>query len=163
MSSTTSFVITRFKNCSGAISWRLSGWLAGVRIRKNFKTREEAAAEKAAQELRALQSASGLRSGTTFLTDSQLREAEDAFRRLEGRPQSLLFYIDYGLTNYCEPGQQKALTEAVTEYVAAKARELERTLISAVQVRSIKNVLKTLQRYFPAGSVSQFTTGNLTT
>ena len=163
MSSTTSFAIKRYKNRSGAISWRLSGWLAGVRIRKNFKTQEEAAAEKAAQELRALQSASGLRSGTTFLTDVQLREAEDAFRRLEGRPQSLLFYVDFGLTNYRESGQQKALSEAVSEYVATKVKESERTLISSVQVRSIRNELRMLQRYFPAGSVSQFTTGNLTT
>jgi len=32
-----------------------SGWLQGVRIRRNFQTREEAAAEKAALELKALQ------------------------------------------------------------------------------------------------------------
>ena len=163
MSSTTSFAITRFKNQSGAISWRLSGWVAGVRIRKNFKTREEAAAEKASQEIRALQTASGLRSGTTFLTDVQLREAEDAFRRLDGRPHSLLFYLDHALINYREPGRQKVLTEAVSEYVAVKVKEMERTLISTAQVRSIQNELKMLLRYFPAGSVSQFTTSNLTT
>jgi integrase len=163
MSSTTSFAIKRFKNQSGAVSWRLSGWLAGVRIRKNFKTREEAASEKATQEIRALQVTSGLRSGSTFLTDAQLREAEDAFRRLSGRPQTLLFYVDYGLANYREPGQQKTLAEAAIEYVAVKVKELERTLISACQMRAIKNELKVLQTYFPAGFVSQFTTNNLTT
>jgi integrase len=163
MSTTTSFAIRRFKNKSGAISWRLSGWLAGARIRKNFKTREEAAAEKATQEIRALQVISGLRSGSTFLTDVQLREAEDAFRRLSGRSQSLLFYIDYGLANYHEHGQQKALAEAVIEYIAVKSKELARTLISTCQMRAIKNELKVLQAHFPTGSVSQFTASNLTT
>jgi len=43
------------------------GWLHGVRIRKNFKTREEAAAEKATLELNALQAASGLRTAATSL------------------------------------------------------------------------------------------------
>jgi hypothetical protein len=38
----TEFAVSRFKNRNGATSWRVSGWLHGVRIRKNFKAREEA-------------------------------------------------------------------------------------------------------------------------
>ena len=56
-----SFVVSRFKNRNGAFSWRVDGRLNGVRIRRNFKTQEEAAAEKATLEIKALQLASGLR------------------------------------------------------------------------------------------------------
>jgi hypothetical protein len=36
------FTVGRYENRSGVSSWRVAGWLHGVRIRKNFKTREEA-------------------------------------------------------------------------------------------------------------------------
>jgi hypothetical protein len=39
------FDAVRFKNRNGVGSSRVSGWLHGVRIRKNFKTRGEAAAD----------------------------------------------------------------------------------------------------------------------
>jgi hypothetical protein len=47
------FCVTRFKNRNGVISWRVDGRLGGVRIRKNFKAREVAAAERATLELKA--------------------------------------------------------------------------------------------------------------
>jgi redox-sensitive bicupin YhaK (pirin superfamily) len=43
----TEFAVHRFVNRTGAISWRVTGWLHGVRIRRNFETREEAAVEGA--------------------------------------------------------------------------------------------------------------------
>lgn len=46
------FVVSRFKNRNGGISWRESGWLDGVRIRRNIKTRNEAAASKSSFGLR---------------------------------------------------------------------------------------------------------------
>jgi hypothetical protein len=52
----TKFAVSRFENRNGVTSWRVDGRLHGVRFRKNFKTREEAAAEKAALELKALSS-----------------------------------------------------------------------------------------------------------
>jgi hypothetical protein len=88
------FTVSRFKNRNDVVSWRVSGSLHGIRIRKNLKTREEAAAEKAALELKALQATAGMRPAMTFLVDEQLRQAEDAFRRLAGAPRSLLFYLD---------------------------------------------------------------------
>lgn len=91
----TTFAVSRFENRNGVISWRVAGLLHGVRIRKNFKSREDAAAEKAALELKVAQAVSGLRSATTFLADGELRQAEDAFRRLEGHSRSILFYLDY--------------------------------------------------------------------
>src|SRR5664280_3481504 len=89
MSHNTTFAVSRFENRNGVTSWRVDGRLHGVRIRRNFKTREAAAAEKDALELKALQAAAGLHAGATFLTEDQLREAESVFRRLTGRPRSL--------------------------------------------------------------------------
>ena len=113
---TTAFSLTRFLNRNGSTSWRVSGWLAGVRIRKNFPTREEGAAEKAALELKTLQVTAGMRLAATFLTDERLRQAEDALRLLEGRVQTLRFCIDYTLTNYRPPESEKPLADAATEY-----------------------------------------------
>jgi hypothetical protein len=156
------FAVSRFENRNGVTSWRVSGFLHGVRIRRNFKTREEAAAENAAFELRALQATNGMRSAATFLADEQLRDAETAFRRLSDRPNSLLYYLDYALATHREPDQLKPLAEAVAEYVAFKTQEQKRTLISPRQLRSIQNELETLNKHFPRGPVSQFTPATLT-
>lgn len=66
----------------------MSGLLHGVRKRRNFKSKEDAAAEKAALEIRAKQATSGMRLMMTRLTPEQAREAEAVFQRLEGRNQS---------------------------------------------------------------------------
>jgi hypothetical protein len=50
----TGFTLVPFDNRAGSKFLRLSGWLSGIRIRRNFKTREEAGAEKASLELKAL-------------------------------------------------------------------------------------------------------------
>ena len=63
------FSVSRFRNRNGVFSFRVDGRLNGVRIRRNFKTREEAAAERSTLEHKALGLDSGLRSATTFLTD----------------------------------------------------------------------------------------------
>ena len=66
----TTFDLSRFRNRNGTTSWRVSGYLAGIRIRRNFKTREEAAVGKTALHLQAIQSAAGgVRMVSTFLTD----------------------------------------------------------------------------------------------
>jgi hypothetical protein len=44
------FVVARYVNPSRTVSWRVDGRLHGVRIRRNFKSKEEAAGEKAALE-----------------------------------------------------------------------------------------------------------------
>ena len=152
----TQFAVSRFENRNGVTSWRLAGRLHGIRIRKNFKTKEEAAAEKAILELKAVQATAGLRAATTFLEDDQLREAEAAFRRITGYVQSLTSYLDYALANYREPARDLQLSDAVTEYLTAKSKEEERTLLSGRQLQSIKQELATLKKHFPTGSVAQF-------
>ena len=104
----TTFVIGRFENRNGATSWRVSGTLHGERIRKNFKTRDEAVAEKSFLEISSLQATSGLRAIATALTEPQVREAEALFQRMTGKPLPLAFYLDFALANYREPEKQKA-------------------------------------------------------
>lgn len=115
--------LTRYENRNGVISWRVSGWLHGLRVRKNFKSREEAGAERAALEAKAAQAASNVRAASTFLNDDQLREAEAAFRRLTDAPKSLSFYLDFALANYRAPDREQTLADAVTTYLAFKQRE----------------------------------------
>ncbi|MGH7995475.1 MAG: hypothetical protein ACREFX_03895 [Opitutaceae bacterium] len=155
------FSVSRFKNRNGVFSWRVGGSLHGVRIRRNFKTQEEAAAEKAALELKAMQSASGLQSATTFLAADQLREAEAVFRRLAGRSHPLSFYVDFALANYREPVTQEPLTEAVAEYVATKQHEHEQDLLSEPHLTRMKRDLKRLEKHFPNATVAELTGARL--
>jgi integrase len=155
------FVVSRFENRNGVTSWRVDGRLHGLRIRKNFKTREEAAAEQATLEVKSLQIASGMRSVATSLTEDQVREAEALFRRVAGRPSPLSFYVDFALTNHREPEAQKRLVEAVAEYVAAKKHEHEQDLLSISQFARIDQDLKRLQKHFPNASVAELTVQKL--
>ena len=156
-----SFCVSRFKNRNGAFSFRVDGRLHGVRIRRNFKTQEEAAAEKAALELNGLQATAGLQSARTFLTADQLREAEAAFRRLQAQSQSLTFYLDYALANYRKPVTQKFLTEAVTAYVATKEHEHEQDALSKAHATRIKRDLRQLGKHFPGATVAELTGARL--
>ncbi len=151
------FGVSRFENRNGVFSWRVDGRLHGIRIRRNFKTQEEAAAEKAALELKALQTTSGLQSVITFLAADQFREAESVFRRLAGRPRPLSFYVEFALANYREPETHKLLTEAVTEYVATKQHEHEQDLLSEPHLTRMKRDLKRPEKHFPGATVAELT------
>ncbi len=157
----TEFAVSRFENRNGAKSWRVSGFLHRVRIRKNFKTREEAAAEKSVLEIKALQAASGLHAVATALTEDQVREAEALFQRVVGNARPLSFYVDYALTNYREPENQKLLADAIAEYVAAKEHEFKQDHISLPQLARIRWDLKRLQTHFGSRTVAELTGSNL--
>ena len=100
MNRNSSFVTSRFTNPSGEIVFRVNGWLDGKRVRKNFPTRAEAEAERQVYEIGHLQTKTGARTAITRLSDEQLIEAEVAFRRWAGHPQSLSFCVDFMLANY---------------------------------------------------------------
>jgi integrase len=157
----TEFAVSRFENRNGVISWRVSGVLHDIRIRRNFKTREEAAAEKATLEIKALQASSGLRSIATALTEEQVREAEALFQRMEGRSRPLSFYVDFALTNYREPEKQKPLADAVAEYITAKEHEFAQDQISIPQMSRIRWDLKRLSEYFAGKTVAELTVSSL--
>ena len=151
------FAVSRFKNRNGVFSFRVDGRLHGVRIRRNFKTQEEAAAEKAALELKAIQTTSGLQSVTTFLVADQLREAEAVFRRLASQPRPMSFYVEFALANYREPTTQKLLTDAVADYVATKQHEHEQDLLSEPHLTRLKRDLERLKKHFPEATVAELT------
>jgi len=157
-----SFTVVRFKNRNGATSWRVSGWLHGVRFRKNFKTREEAAAEKGAIERGADEAASGLHSIATCLTVEQLREAEGAFQRLAGRTRSLAFYLDYALANYRDPLREKTVADAAKEYLALREADHKQGNLSHRQFTSFRCELRALQTLYPKQSVAEITPAALT-
>ncbi len=155
------FSVNRFDNRHGVFSWRVDGRLNGVRIRRNFKTQEEAAAEKASLEIKALQLAKDLRSVATELTPEQVRDAEMAFRRIGDGQHSLLFYVEFALANYREPATQKPLADAVADYVATKEHEREQDLLSEAHLARLKRDLDQLKKHFPEAMVSDLTASKL--
>lgn len=157
----TKFGIRRFENRNGVTSWRVDGSLHGVRFRRNFKTREEAAAEKAMLEIKAVNEANGLHAIATVLTAEQVREAEAVFLRLAGNARPLSFYVDFALATYREPERQKPLADAIAEYVAAKEHEFEQEHLSRPQLGRIRWDLKKLQGHFRGRSVAELTVPNL--
>ena len=162
MNQVTPFVISEYSNPSGEVVYRVSGWVDGKRIRKNFATRAEALAERQSFEVQRLQAETGVRPALTRLSDAQLREAESAFHRLEEKPRSLSFYLDYALTSYRESEKEQLLTIAVADYLAAKCKEHERTLISKCQLDSIRKELAVLLLRFRGVTAAYLTPNQLT-
>ncbi len=158
----TGFAVSKFVNRNGIISWRVAGWLHGVRIRKNFKTREEAGAEKTALEMKALHAESGLRAAATSLSNEQLREAEAVYRRLEGRTRSLAFYLDFALNNYRDPAQDMPVTDATREYLALRQADHEQGHLSHRQFTSFRCEFRALNVAFAGKTVSELTATALT-
>ena len=154
MAQAAPFVISEFTNPSGKVVFRVTGWLDGKRIRKNFRTHAEAVAERQTLEIHCLQSETGIHTAVTRLTDNQLHEAEAAFRRLEGAPKSLTFYLDYALANYRTPEREIGVEAAVATYIAAKQQEHERGMLSECQLKDIRIRLDALKKNFPGKPLS---------
>jgi len=153
----TSFDVTRFVNRNGVTSWRVSGWLHGLRFRKNFKTREEAGAERAALEAKAAQAAAGVRLASTFLSEDQLRDCESAIRRLADKPKPLSVYLDYAFAHYRAPEREITIDDAATAYLATKQQEHDRGMLSLSQLKDIRVRLVTLKKAFPEKMLSALT------
>lgn len=156
------FEISEFTNPSGEIVFRVAGWLNGKRVRKNLATRAEAQAERQALEIAALQSESGMRVAATRLADDQLREAEAAFHRLEGRARSLAFYLDYALSNYRDPVNDMSLAEAAKLYLAVREADEKIGHISHRQFTAFRCELRALVAAFPGKKVAELAAGALT-
>jgi|SRR5208283_988831 len=161
MNPNSSFVISHFTNPSGEIVFRVSGWLDGKRVRKNFPTRAEADAERQILEVQQLQGDTGTRTAITRLTEEQLGEAEAVFGRMTGQPRSLSFYVDFALTNYREPERQRSLADAVADYIGAKEHEFAQDQISAPQMARIRMDLKRLNSHFAGKTVADLTVSSL--
>lgn len=155
--------IQRFENASGTVAFRVFGYLHGERVRRNFATREEAAAEKATLEIRAHQVAAGYRPVLTTLTEAQAREAESVFARIGGKAQSLTFYVDFALENYTPPETAKRLKAGIVDYLAARKRELDQDQLSQPQYGKVSWELKRLEKRFKDIVIAELTSTTLTT
>ncbi|WP_068771495.1 site-specific integrase [Termitidicoccus mucosus] len=144
-----SFTVKPFKNRNGVISWRVSGWMHGLRIRRNFKDRQAAFVERGALDLKLMQTQAGLRPVATSLTEAQVREAEALFYRFGDKPRPLAFYADYGLAHFKEPRAQILLSEAAKTYLEARRIEEKKHLICERQMAAIEGEMDTLLAHFP--------------
>ena len=110
------FDVASFDNRSCSQSWRVTGTKQnGERVRKNFKTKAEALAEKQRLEIEAanLRPAAGL--VRTRLTHDQCAEAERAFSDLNG--QSLPLAVRYFLDNYRDTSSSPRLLDALKQFI----------------------------------------------
>ena len=102
----TQLTINPYRNPSGPQSWRVEGWFLGERLRKNFRDRADALAEKSILEIRAAQTEAGMRSAGRFLSDPQLPGVEAAFPLLKDQRPFLRFCVEYTLAHPREPSSE---------------------------------------------------------
>ena len=90
----------------------------GKRIRKRFKSEEEARTWKGLQEIKALNHHSELYSVVTKLTQSQISEAEALVARISDR-YKLTECIDFFLQHFHEPDFKISFSEASVKFRGA--------------------------------------------
>ena len=143
------------------ISHRVSGWLLGERIRRNFKSREDAIIGRNTLILKQAQVESSQRIVSTPLTDVQLREAEAAFHKLKDAPRSLSFYLNHGFENYHEPKACMSVADAIPFYLAERTKDVEQSIISQRQYDTIDGELAIFKKHFSQGTLAELTAGKL--
>ena len=113
------FRIVEFKNPSGVIVHRVTGWSPDrVRVRENYQTHGEAVTRMRELEIQAVNLTDTARPVVTRLSAEQAVIAERAFAQLAGK--SMLEAVDYYLANYREPLHQIKLSDAVSKFIADK-------------------------------------------
>ncbi|MBK1877961.1 tyrosine-type recombinase/integrase [Pelagicoccus mobilis] len=130
--------VAKFKNPSGKLSWRVSGTVNGVRVRKNFKTRPLAEGYKQEEELDSIKNET-FRAAITTLTDRQLSDAQAAYARL-GATHSILKAVDYYLKHYRAPVSYNLVSDVLDEFYDWKRS-------TGVRERSIKQLRSSLSRF----------------
>ncbi|MES2923885.1 MAG: hypothetical protein V4819_20190 [Verrucomicrobiota bacterium] len=111
----------------------------GRRIRKRFKTRDEADGELAILRVSVTNEKTALHSVTTRLSSLQVSEAEAAFNRL-GKRYSLGDAVEYYLKHFAEPDERKELPEAIRVFLDDRAR-------AGVRERSLTQLRATLEAF----------------
>jgi hypothetical protein len=132
----------------------LSGWLNGRRIRKHFKSREEALGEKNTLEVEAANVGGEIRARNTRLSAGQLAEAEAAFARLGSKPLALA--VEWFLSTYKPPVTAMALGKAITAFLSDRKAH-----VRDIVLRDYKNTLAGLQAAFPGKNVHGVTTAEI--
>ncbi len=151
------FKINKFTNPGGSEAWRLSGTLNSKQIRKNFKSRNDAVAERQQLSIRYLNEQSEGQTVWTTLTHGQNKEAIAAINLLKqtNSNKPLTFAVNYFLEHYKEAAETMTIEEAVREYCDHKSKEMERGIISFCQEQGIIREMKKLKRYFAGRIVNE--------
>ncbi len=136
-------------------TYQVVGYLSGQRVRKKFKSRDEALGELNRLEVRAA-NVDEIRAVNTRLSGDQLAEAEAAFHRLNGN--SLGFAVEWFLSNYRPPVAAMAVEVAAEAFL----RDREGNVCGHV-LRDYRNALDLLARTFPGRSVHTIETAELET
>ena len=159
------FKITRFINPSGSEAWRLSGTLNGKQIRKNFKSRNDAVAERQHLSIRYLNEQSAGQTVWTTLTHGQNKESISAINLLNQAKsnKSLTFAVNYFLGHYKEAIETMTIEEAVGEYCDHKSKEMERGIISLCQEQGITREMKKFKGIFGGRIVNKIQAAELNT
>jgi len=157
------FKIASFTNATGSQAWRLSGTLNGERIRKNFKTRQEAVAERQKLDIRQRNEAATGQTVWTTLTQEDNQDAIAAVSILKrsGSNRSLTDAVNYFVKHYKEAGEEKRIDEAIEEYLETKRKDLYRGVIAERQELSIRGEMRKLREGFAGRLVGEITSDDV--
>ena len=153
------FKIARFTNPSGEEVFRLSGTLNGERIRKNFKNRADAVAERQKLTIRFHNEEPDGRTIFTTLTAAENQEAIAAFSMLKrsGSNRPLSFVVSYFLNHYKEAAFSVSIAEATDQYLEQKSRDAQRRIITERQEKAITMELKKMVSHFEGRMINEIT------
>lgn len=136
------------------VTFRLTGWLDGVRIRRQFKSYEEAVGERNRLEVQAANTEEEIRAVNTRLSVAQVRAAEIAFDRLGDH--SIGGVVDYFLATYRPPLVSETMENAMAEFMRDKKWEM-----SVPVIVDYRKVMKLLLTAFPTRLLDSITTPEL--
>ncbi|MDB6110712.1 MAG: hypothetical protein JWR69_2462 [Pedosphaera sp.] len=133
-----------------AISFRVTGMLAGKQIRKNRKTLAEATTLKQDYERQALNLVP-LPTITTRLTADQAAEAESCYRALVGKKFTLTQALEFAIRNWTETEKRITVADGIVAFLKTKTDANKR----AATVRNLKSRLNLLKNSFADRLVSE--------
>lgn len=133
-------------------TFQLVGRMNGERIRKRFRSKDEAEGAKNAFEVEAANTNSGTRAINTRLTAAQVATAETIFT-LTADP---LAAVQWHLANYRPPVMKKPLPDAIAAFLADRSPHVRITAL-----RDYKATLEALTAAFPGHSVDSVKSDDL--
>lgn len=151
------FTIKTVTVTSGGFTYRthkLTGWLDGKRIRRQFTSRAEAEGERNRLEVAAANRSGDIQPRNTRLSAAQLADAESAFARLGDR--SLAAAVDWYLTNYRPPVTAMPISSAAARFLAERAPH-----VRAVVLRNYRHTLAAIEAAFAGRCVDEVTSAEL--
>ncbi len=153
--------VVPFKNPGGSISYRVTGRLCGIKVEKNFKT-SALAEQKIAELVNAAGQGKSLPTRTvqtTFPTNEDLQEAQNAFFRLQAAQPgaSLRFAVDYFLTRNPTVVQEIAADKALDDFNEARHHRGTEAITRVTTTTVLNKFFKTQK----IGKISAITPANV--